>query len=374
MNREMTQESILVAMSGGVDSSVTALLLKKAGYNVKGAILRMHDADMSPEDLVNGKLPQSIWYAREAARKMRLDFSIIDVREIFQKEVVGYFVSSWQQGITPNPCIFCNPNTKFPQMFQAAERLGCSKVASGHYANIGYNGDTGRYTLSKGKDLSKDQSYMLYRLSQKALSRLVMPLGAYTKEEIRTIAKDAGLKNAKAPDSQDICFIPDGDYGKLLQQEFLKMAGPDAEAADIPGLAPGNFVDLEGNVLGRHNGLIHYTIGQRRGLGLSLPESLYVCEKRMDVNEVVLCPDEKLYKDTVRAGQVCFVSIASLPAEGMRVSAKIRYSSKETPGLAKILEDGTLEVKFDDAVRAPTPGQSMVLYKDDLVLAGGIIL
>ena len=373
MNQTQKNESVLVAMSGGVDSSVTALILREAGYNVKGAILRMHDAEMSAEDITNGKLPQSIWYAREVARKLRIDFSIVDVREEFERLVMTYFTDSYKKGITPNPCVFCNRHVKFPQMFKAADELGCTKVASGHYVIIEYSEAVGRYIMRKSRDRSKDQSYMLYRLSQEDLSRLLTPLGNYEKVQIRQIAADAGLKNAKAPDSQDVCFIPDKDYGAFVESKILS-SDKNADPETIIGLKHGNFVDLSGRVLGEHKGLVHYTIGQRKGLGLSLPESLYVCEKRIDTNEVVLCPNEKLFQDTVRAGRVNFVSIDHFPGNKMRVSAKIRYSQNENPGTASILPDGTLEVKFDEPVRAATPGQSMVLYEDDMVLAGGIIL
>lgn len=369
-----SDKNVLVAMSGGVDSSVTALILKEAGYHVKGAILRMHDADMTQEDLVNGKLPLSIWYAREVARKLRLDFSILDVRPHFKESVVQYFVDSYQKGLTPNPCIFCNRHLKFPQMFELAEKLDCGRVASGHYAIIEYNSDLDRYVLRKAKDRSKDQSYMLYRLPQEFLSRLLTPLGNYEKEEIRNIAAQAGLKNAKAPDSQDICFVPEGDYGEFVRMQLEQSAGESGSSEEIKGLIPGNFVDLSGNVLGQHKGLIHYTIGQRKGLGLSLPEPLYVCAKRTETNEVVLCPDEGLYQDTVRAGMVNFVSLPGLPGGSMHLQAKIRYSASETEGTAVMLPDGTLEMHFDTPVRAACPGQSMVLYDGDMVVAGGIIL
>ena len=394
MGREKKENNVLVAMSGGVDSSVTALILKNEGYNVKGAILRMNDAGLSPEDLVNGKLPLSIWHAREAARRIRLDFNIIDVRKEFEEDVIRYFVESYQQGITPNPCVYCNQHMKIPFMLKAAKELECAKIATGHYVIIEYSDKYGRYIMRKSKDLSKDQSYMLYRLSQDDLSRMITPLGSYEKSEIRVMARKARLKNADTPDSQDVCFIPNGDYGAFVERKLAKRGQtPDRSQttaitpygslassisskgiSGIAGLITGDFVDEEGHVLGQHKGLIHYTIGQRKGLGLSLPEPLYVCEKRLDTNQVVLGKNESLFTDVVRARDVNFVSLGELPEEGMRVSAKIRYSQNLTSGMARMLEDGTLEVRFDEPVRAATPGQSMVLYDEDMVVAGGIII
>ena len=258
-------------------------------------------------------------------------------------------------------------------MFSIAEELDCGFVASGHYAITQYDENLKRYVLKKGKDRTKDQSYMLYRLTQDDLAKLILPLGMYEKEEIRKIAAEAKLKNAQAPDSQDICFIRDEDYGEFVAR-YLKARSGGSDDTEIKGLVPGNFVDKEGNILGTHKGLIYYTIGQRKGLGLSLPAPLYVCEKRTDTNEVVLCPEEELYTDTVRAADVNFVSIPEFPEGSMRVSAKIRYSLNETEGTARILPDGVLEMKFDTPVRAATPGQSMVLYDGDMVVAGGTII
>ncbi|MCF0228529.1 MAG: hypothetical protein HUJ76_02385 [Parasporobacterium sp.] len=364
---------ILVAMSGGVDSSTAALLLKKEGYDIRGAILRMHDAGMSTENLVNGKLPLSIWYAREAARKMRIDFSIIDVRDDFDKRLEKYFISNFENGVPLDPDFYTQKHLQLAQMSEACEAMGCDMVATGHYVIIEYNDERGRYVLRRAKDREKDQTYKLYRLSQKDLSHIIAPLGSYEKEEIRRIAMEAGLKNAKAAD--DLCFIPDKDYWRFVGRRLQELAGADKPVEQIVGLAPGNFVDEQGNVIGRHRGFLYYTVGQRDGLEeAGMPENLYVCRKRADTNEIILTDEDGLYTYTVRACKVNFVSVPELPGGSMRVNTVLHYGGKEQPGTAAMLDDGTLEVRFDAPVRAPVPGLSMVLYDGDEVIAGGIIM
>ena len=310
------KKQVLVGMSGGVDSSAAVLVLKERGYLVKGMILRMHDENMSVEDLSNGKLPHSIWSAREAARRMRLDFTIQDVREDFRQEVIEAFLKGCEAHQIPDPCVHCCAQFLLPSLFQAAARLGCTHVASGHYAVTGFDEKRKRFVVCKGKDVQNDESHLLYRLSQEQLAWLITPLGMYEKEEVRRIAQQARLKNAFTPDSPSICFIPDKKYQELL-------------AGKVTSKVPE---------------------------GVEGPKE-----------------EESGPKVLVRARDLCYSGIESLPAEGMRVRARIRNASNETDAFARIAENGTLEVQLSHSLRAAVPGQSIVLYDGDVVAMGGII-
>ncbi len=348
---------ILVAMSGGVDSTVTAKLLMEEGHKVAGATLLLHDAGI-----------RAVEDAKVVAKELGIAHYVIDEREFFKESVIKNFVEGYENCETPNPCVYCNKNCKFELMIRAARKLGFEYVASGHYASIIHNENTGRYEIHKGKDLHKDQSYVLYKLTQEQLSKIIMPLGVYTKDEIREIATKENLYNADAKDSQDICFIPDGDYAKFIKEYY---EAREINTSERTGFIPGKFVDTNGKVLGEHKGLINYTVGQRKGLGLSLPEPLYVKEKNKNTNEVVLCDNDELFVKEVEASDFNFVSIETIKDQIM-VSAKIRYSQNETKGIA-YLRDGKLVVVFEEGVRAPAKGQSVVMYDKDAVVGGGVI-
>ena len=342
---------MLVGMSGGVDSSVCALLLQQAGYDVTGLTL----------DLCDAAAAGSAADARAVAEKLGVPFAARTERDAFEREVVEYFVDAYCAGSTPNPCIRCNRRVKFEKMLAAADELGCAYIATGHYARVAYDEGRGRWLLKKGRNLAKDQSYVLYRLRQEQLARTLLPLGEMeSKSSIRALAEENGLVTARKKDSQDICFIPDGDYAA-----FLRARGA--------ALAPGDFVDEQGRVLGRHKGLPCYTTGQRKGLGVGgSPYPLYVLRKNAADNTVVLGPEARLYATRLVAERANWIAFDDL-TEPVRCAVKIRYSAGETPAVASPLPGGRFEVRFDAPVRAATPGQSAVLYDGDTVLGGGFI-
>lgn len=348
----MEGKRVLVGMSGGVDSSACALLLQQQGYEVCGATLELCDSAASG----------SVEDARAVAEKLGIPFCARSFRANFAEKVMGQFVTAYCSGRTPNPCIECNRNVKFENMLAMADELECDYIATGHYARVEFDEKSRRFLLKKGKNLAKDQSYVLYRLTQAQLSRTVMPLGEMgSKDEIRALAEQAGLVTARKKDSQDICFIPDGDYVKFLQ-EFGGVA-----------LAGGNFVDESGNVLGQHRGLPCYTTGQRKGLGVGgSAYPLYVLRKNAANNTVVLGPEAHLYRSKLvieRANWIAFDALRT----AIRCTAKTRYSHNETAATVSPLADGRAEVVFDTPVRAVTAGQSAVFYDGELVLGGGVI-
>lgn len=353
-------EKVLVGMSGGVDSSVCALLLHNMGYESMGATLYLHEKEKADENRTCCSV-DDIADARAVAERIGIKYGVYDYRPDFSTCVMDNFVSEYCAGRTPNPCVQCNKLIKFPKMLECADTLGCAYIATGHYARVARDAETGRYLLKKGKDHSKDQSYVLYNLTQELLSRLLLPIGEYEKAEIRRLAEENGLINANKPDSQDICFIPDGDY-----VGFLKRYGH----ANFP---KGNFVDTKGAVLGEHRGLIAYTTGQRKGLGVGgSPYPLYVLKKKAEENAVVLGREEELFSAELTAEQVNWVSIAE-PSEPLRVMAKTRYSQNEAAATVYPQSDGRIRVAFDQPQRALTCGQSVVLYDGELVLGGGLI-
>lgn len=345
---------VLVAMSGGVDSSVTAHLLREQGYDCVGCTMRLLP-DFTPEGAVH---EQAIAEARQAAANAGIPFYVADFRAEFQHLVVDQFVASYAQGLTPNPCIFCNKHLKFAALLQYARSLGCTHIATGHYARI--TAAEPHFQLRRAVDAHKDQSYVLYNLTPDQLAHTLLPLGEYTKEEVRALAERYGLQNAHKPDSQDICFVPDGDYAKVVEARL----GHPAPAGD--------FVNAQGQKLGRHRGLIHYTVGQHRGLGLSLPQVHYVCRLNPARNEVVLGPSPDLFRTEMLVSD-CNWTAGQAPQEQVHLQVKIRYRAPEQEAVLQALDDHQARVTFVAPQRAIAPGQSAVFYLGDTVVGGGII-
>lgn len=345
----------LIAMSGGVDSSVAAACMVAAGYDCLGVTMRLHDYGATCGAVGEAE------DARGVARRLGFPFEILDCREEFDRQVIGRFVAAYESGDTPNPCIECNRYLKFSLLHRYAAEQGCDTVVTGHYARVEYAPVAGKYQLRKARDAAKDQTYFLYFLTQEQLAHTQFPLGELPdKDTVRRLAAEQGFSSAHKADSQDICFIPDGKYADFIRRRTGR---------EYP---PGDFVDAAGRVLGQHKGLIGYTIGQRRGLGLSLPAPLYVRRKCMENNTVLLTPESELYTDTLIADGFNWVS-GETPTAPVRVTAKTRYAAKEAPATATVLADGRVQVVFDAPQRAVTCGQAVVLYDGDYVVGGGRI-
>ncbi len=340
----------IVAMSGGVDSSVTAKLLIDSGYDCLGITMQLNEnGDKYATD-----------DAKSVALKLGIPFTVLDFTKEFTKEVIQRFIESYECGDTPNPCIDCNKYIKWDLLMKYMKDSGYDFVATGHYARIEFDSNTGLYKLKKGLDESKDQSYVLYNMTQDILSHTLLPLGSLSKAETREIAIANGFCNAEKQDSQDICFIPDGDYAKFIES----YTGRKYEK--------GNFVFKDGTFLGTHNGIIRYTIGQRKGLGLALKSPAYVCRKCLETNSVILGDNDDLFTKTLVAEQFNWIS-GIAPKEEIFIKAKTRYKHKEQPATAKVLDNGKVEIVFNEPQRAITTGQSVVLYDGDTVLGGGKI-
>lgn len=352
----------LIAMSGGVDSSVAAYLMRKQGYECIGATMKLyHNEDICiPKDHSCCSL-DDVEDARAVAASMDIPYYVFNFSERFKEEVMDKFVHCYECGITPNPCIDCNRYLKFEYLYNRAKELGYDYVVTGHYAQIKYDASIDRYLLSKAVDASKDQSYVLYSLTQEQLAHTQFPLGCMPKSKTREIAEQQGFINAKKHDSQDICFVQNGNYAEFIE-DYTQKTYPE-----------GNFVDVHGNILGRHKGIIRYTIGQRKGLGLSLKEPMYVMEINTTDNTVVLGRDADLFTDTLIANDINLISVPRIDGE-MRVKAKVRYRHTEQPATVTQIGDDTIKVVFDEPQRAITKGQAVVLYDGDIVVGGGTIV
>ena len=356
------QKKAIIAMSGGVDSSVAAYLMVKEGYDCAGATLKLYD---NPQCSFPGHraccTPSDTEDARSVAARLGMLYYVFPMHDEFRHSVIDKFADTYLHGGTPNPCIDCNRFLKFSALLDKARELGCEYIASGHYARREQDPETGRFILKKGLDPTKDQSYVLYMLTQEQLAHTLFPLGSLHKTDTRAIADTAGLSSAHKPDSQDICFVPDGDYAAAIE----RLAGIKAPC--------GNFIDASGKVIGTHRGITHYTVGQHRGLGLSLPERRYVCSIDAENSTVTLGGSDELYSSTAEVRGFNWIS-GETPAEPIRCTAKIRYRQPEQPATAIAHSDGSVTLHFDAPQRAVTPGQAAVLYDGDTVLGGGEIV
>lgn len=346
-------KKVMLGMSGGVDSAMSAHMLKKYGYDVTAVNCCFYRGENSDT--------QAQQDAKAVCDKLEIDFTVADMTEPFKNKVIENFVRTYINGATPNPCIVCNRSLKFGAMLDKALEDGFDYIATGHYARIEYDESSGRYLLKKGLDPAKDQSYVLYCLNQHQLSHTLFPLGEMTKEDVRSQAFELELVNAKKQDSQDICFIPDGDYAAFIER-YLDRSFPE-----------GDFVTVDGRVLGTHKGIIRYTVGQRKGLGLALPAPMYVKEKDVENNRVILSDNASLFSKSLDAVDINLITCERI-TEPLRVKAKVRYKHREEWATVTQPEEDRLHIEFDEPQRAVAKGQAVVLYDGDIVVGGGTII
>lgn len=354
-------ETAMIAMSGGVDSSVAALLMQQQGFACVGATMKLFKAGDSIVCERTCGAPDDAADAAAVAARLGMEHHIFDFSERFRTDVMGNFVRTYTEGRTPNPCIECNRCLKFDSMVKKMREMGLDYVVTGHYAQVVWDVQRGRFLLKKAVDASKDQTYFLYTLTSEQLRYIRFPLGGLEKSEVRRIAEENGFVTAKKKESQDICFVPDGDYAGFIAR-FSGREFPE-----------GNFTDMAGNILGTHRGIIHYTIGQRKGIGIAAGHPIYVCGIDAEKNTVVLGENDDLFTNSVTAQRVNLIACDRI-SEPIRVLAKIRYRHKEQPATAWQSEDGLLHVLFDEPQRAVTKGQAVVLYDGDIVIGGGEII
>ena len=352
----------LIAMSGGVDSSVAALIMKEKGYDCIGITMKLYDSETGQACRSRTCCTlEDVEDARQVASALSIPYYVLNFKDDFHKKVILPFVETYENGGTPNPCIRCNRFMKHEKLYKKAEELGCDYIVTGHYARIRYDEEKQRYLLLKAKDEKKDQSYVLYFLNQEQLKHSIFPLGEFeTKEEVRAIAEKNGFFNADKPDSQDICFVTSGSYGDFLEK-FRGKPYP-----------KGYFVDEEGNKLGKHKGIIRYTIGQRKGLGLALKEPMYVAGKNLEKNQVILTKGPALYSEALEAEDFNWISMDP-PKEEYPVTVKTRYNAKAVPAFVSVKEENHVFLRFEKPERAIAAGQAVVLYDGEIVVGGGTI-
>lgn len=350
----------LIAMSGGVDSSVAALIMKNNQYECIGATMILADEKIMNSDAACCN-EENIADAKKVCERLSMEHFVYDFSSDFQTEVIDRFVCAYKCGETPNPCVDCNRYIKWGLLFEKCEELGCEKIVTGHYAQVVYDEDSRKWLLKKGLDHSKDQSYVLYSLTQKQLEKIALPLGGMSKDEVRNIAEESGFVNSHKKDSQDICFVPDGDYAKFIE-DYTNETFPQ-----------GDYVDKSGNPLGKHQGIIRYTRGQRKGLGIALGKRTFVLDVNVAENKVVLGENEDLFSRELIAEDINLISIDKI-TDGMKVKAKIRYNHTEADASVYYIDDNSFKVIFDEPQRAITKGQAVVLYDGDTVIGGGKIV